>query len=79
MLQANNATSCEQANLQVAVMAKMSTVVATWAFSRCGHVCRWMWKVKDADGDEVVAQPLNLSQDDFCRQLALMFDGKTPA
>eukprot|EP00200_Dunaliella_tertiolecta_P002719 CAMPEP_0202337344 /NCGR_PEP_ID=MMETSP1126-20121109/56_1 /ASSEMBLY_ACC=CAM_ASM_000457 /TAXON_ID=3047 /ORGANISM="Dunaliella tertiolecta, Strain CCMP1320" /LENGTH=534 /DNA_ID=CAMNT_0048927501 /DNA_START=182 /DNA_END=1787 /DNA_ORIENTATION=- len=36
---------------------------------------RWTWRVKDAEGDEVLAQPANLSKQDFVNQLALMFDG----
>eukprot|EP00967_Tisochrysis_lutea_P098743 scaffold146075_cov19-Tisochrysis_lutea.AAC.1 len=37
---------------------------------------RWTWRVKDAEGDEVLAQPANLSKQDFVNQLALMFDGR---
>lgn len=48
---------------------------ACWSHCLVHMQVKWTWRVKDAEGDEVLAQPANLSKQDFVNQLALMFDG----
>jgi len=55
-------------------LVKGQLCVALNADSRLAPVT-WTWRVRDAEGDEVLAQPANMHQDDFVRQLALMYEG----